>query len=161
MMAYQVGELRQDRLEQAYPLVQLHHGALSLQDWKQFASRWLSDVAPLIEQGLLCCEDDDGTILGIAHYRIDQDLAVGLQLEADHILCFGRFPRDWCSVLNSLILALENRALSAGCGAVNLWFTADAPKFYPSKAFDQQRERGHRFSRWCYGKQLASRQPDA
>ncbi len=164
--SYRVAELNGEKLDQAYPLVQLYHRRVTLEEWRAFA---LSSVTPAAvarslqaesgpaDRGLLVVEEPEGTILGLARYKIEAALAVGRRLEADEILCFGRFPEDWSTVLNLLILGLEGRAREAGCATVNLWFSADPKRSPCERALTRPRQRGHRLARWCYGKSLRPR----
>ncbi len=106
--------------ERALPLLQTLAPGLSPAAWRDYLARLWQDG----QGGLLAVQNAGGTLLGLALYRLREDLAEGLCLDSDHVLVFDLVGARAVAV--RLADALERRARALGCKALHTSLPADA-----------------------------------
>ena len=115
---FAVRPLSPDRVDEAYPVVRAAMPDLSLERWRDFASRAVGEPAVSPPPGIMLVESAQGYIYGLCAYRLQHDIRHGRVLVIEELVTLGLV--DGASVAATLIAALEERARELGCAAMNL-----------------------------------------
>lgn len=173
MRSLRIRPLTEERLRQAFPLVQTWDASLTLEDWEAFARPLLEDKGAkegksgLPERGIMTVENEQGYISGFFSYHCVKDLRHGRLLFAENLVAFDFIDRDTC--YEALCAALENLAHRLGCGAIHT-IVADAtskgeaqgklPEHGKEPRLRRLLEaRGHHEEGWLLCKRLTGRNP--
>lgn len=112
--------LARNRIDSAFPLVQLCRSGVTLDQWRDFASSRLSvekDEQPL---AFITVEDGSGTILGLASCTILNDLVHEKLLRAEDLMLSGVLSCQSSAIAKELVLAIGALASEHDCRAVEL-----------------------------------------
>jgi hypothetical protein len=156
MADFIIGVLPRDQLPAVYPLVREAVPALSLASWLRYA-RPLTGARRAGQCGIIAARREGRAFpCGIFCYRVDEDLALGRVLVADHFVAVDLL--DPGAVLAALVEQLDVLARRLDCKAVRSLVHGGAPEVAESldaaghrpdgaalllKTLRQPRERGH------------------
>lgn len=108
MPRFTVTHLEREQLDEGWPLVRTGAPELALSEWLAFAERVLDEGG-----GVLGVRAADGSLHGLATYRIEEWLRGGRTLRVDNIVTF-ELNRD-APARRTLLAALERVARAFGC----------------------------------------------
>ena len=113
MAQFAIEHLSEDRLAEAWPVVRQSHSRAN-SDW------WILEAATLIEHGggVLAARGPDGSIHGVATYRVARKALVGRVLAVDTLITFELSRR--APARQTLVEALELLASAFDCRSVVL-----------------------------------------
>lgn len=116
MQKLTVKALTEDRIDQAFVLIQNVIPTIHLDSWRSFAGAMISQ-GPARSTGILVAECENKFFSGLAAYRIQDDLIYGQVVHTSHLLAFDLLDRKL--IVDLLVTALEALAKERGCGAVH------------------------------------------
>ncbi len=141
MRSLETRPLTPERVAQAFPLIQIAFPAVSLKDWRDFATppaRAQGQVAG----GIITVVSEQGYIVGLCCYRVTQDFQHGAVLMADHFLILDLF--DQKAVVRALADAVESLARERRCTAIHTSLPETGVKGADDWLVRILRSRGHR-----------------
>lgn len=113
MRSLRVEPLSRERIDQAYPLVQMVRPRLSLAGWRAHARALLARP----EAGIAVLQDDGGLILGLFAWEVAPDPDHGPTLSAQDFVALDIVEQH--RVADALADALDATARAHGCSAVH------------------------------------------
>lgn len=113
MRSLTIEPLSADRIDQAYPLIQMVRPSLSFDGWRTHAGRLLARG----DSGILVLSDPRGLILGLVCWQVTEDANHGRTLTAEDFVALDIV--DPHRVAEVLADALEATAREVGCEAVH------------------------------------------
>lgn len=114
------GFLERERIDAAYPLVQLHRPDASLSTWRSFAKERICGNDLNGRLGFLYVEDQVRTILGLAECAWSFDLLAKKMLRVDSLMISGVLSCQERATAAALMRAIEKLASEEGCNGVEL-----------------------------------------
>ena len=145
MRKLQVKQLTNERLEQAFPLMQSSDPGLSLDRWLAFASQMMveSTGGKPAPSGIMTVENEQSYIAGLFSYRCHQDLHRGKTLTAENFVALDFLDPRACA--EALGTALDHLARQLGCSAILSLLNVSGPKSEGCARMMESvlRERGH------------------
>ena len=102
-------------MAQAYPIIQIVVPELTFQAWCRFARSLISEDER--RGGIVTVDNEQNYIVGLAAYRLEQDLRGGCSLLVDHFVAVDLIQRE--AVAQTLIAELESLARRNHCSAVH------------------------------------------
>lgn len=133
--------LTPERVAQAFPLIQAAFPAVSLEDWRDFATPLAQAPGPA-DGGIITVVSEQGYIVGLCCYRVAQDLRHGAVLLADHFLVLDLFGQK--AVVRALADAVDSLARERRCTAIHTSLPETGVKGADSWLVQILRSRGHR-----------------
>lgn len=116
-----VGLLSAKEIDQAFPLVRTAWSSASLEGWRRFAGQRLA-AGSASGAGILIVRNEQGCIVGLAAFRLCDDLLHGQILSADPICALDIV--DQANVARALESGLEKIARRHGCSALHTTVTS-------------------------------------
>ena len=113
--------LTEDKISQAFPLIQAILPRLDFETWRNFAHPLTAEPA-IGEHGIRVVRGETGYFCGLVIYRVERDLVHGAVLAADHFIALDLL--DPAPVAEALIQELEKLADRFGCGAIHTHLNA-------------------------------------
>ncbi len=133
--------LAPERVAQAFPLIQTAFPAVSLEDWRDFATPLARAQGPA-DGGIITVISEQGYIVGLCCYRVAQDLRHGAVLLANHFLILDLFDQQ--AVVRALADAVESLARERRCTAIHTSLPETGVKGADDWLVRILRSRGHR-----------------
>jgi hypothetical protein len=133
--------LTTERVAQAFPLIQIAFPAVSLEDWRDFATPLARAQGPA-DDGIITVVSEQDYIVGLCCYRVTQDLRHGAVLLANHFLILDLFGQQ--AVVRALADAVESLAREWRCTAIHTSLPATGVKGAENWLVRNLRSRGHR-----------------
>ncbi len=133
--------LTTERVAQAFPLIQIAFPAVSLEDWRDFATPLARAQGPA-DDGIITVVSEQDYIVGLCCYRVTQDLRHGAVLLANHFLILDLFGQQ--AVVRALADAVESLAREWCCTAIHTSLPATGVKGAENWLVRNLRSRGHR-----------------
>lgn len=129
MAQFAIEHLSEDRLAEAWPVVRQSHSRAN-SDW------WILEAATLIEHGggVLAARGPDGSIHGVATYRVARKALVGRVLAVDTLITFELSRR--VPARHALCDALDLLASAFDCRSIVLPNSFKGHARHPIKALD-------------------------
>ena len=112
--------LARNRIDSAFPLVQLCRSGVTLEQWRSFASSRLSAEKEKQPSAFITVEDGSGTILGLASCTVLSDLVHERLLRAENLMLLGVLSCQASAIAKELVQAIGILASEHGCRAVEL-----------------------------------------
>lgn len=128
-------------VDQAFPLIRTAWPAAELEGWRRFALQRAASSAES-ETGILIVANEQGCIVGVAAFRLSDDLIHGPVLFADPFCALDIV--DQANVARSLEIGLEKIARRHGCAAVHTNVAASGQASDDGWLCSVLYERGHR-----------------
>lgn len=121
-VSFHVAALPDDRVAQAFPLIQATWPRADLTAWQSFV-QFFNDLTPAGGAGVLAVRDPAGSICGVLAYRLDRDLRAGpmLAIQLFTAIDLINSPRT----VRALLDAAEARACELGCTGVQIRLYSD------------------------------------
>lgn len=151
MRALTTSRLTKNRIGQAYPIIQMVMPDLTFEAWRRFAESLIAEDA--CQAGIVTVDNEQGYIVGIAAYRLEQDLRGSCTLLIDHVAAVDLVRRE--EVAQALVTELEHLALRNGCSAVDTRLPGHGAKPTANWLVELMRARGHDVSQLLLHKSLA------
>ncbi len=133
--------LTPERVAQAFPLIQTAFPAVSLEDWRDFATPLARAQGPA-DGGIITVVSEQGYIVGLCCYRVAQDFQHGAVLMADYFLILDLFDQN--AVVRALADAVESLARERRCTAIHTSLPETGVKGTNNWLARILRSRGHR-----------------
>jgi len=133
--------LTPERVAQAFPLIQIALPAVSLEDWRDFATPLARAQGPA-DDGIITVVSEQDYIVGLCCYRVTQDLRHGAVLLANHFLILDLFGQQ--AVVRALADAVESLARERRCTAIHTSLPETGVKGADDWLVRNLRNRGHR-----------------
>ncbi len=114
MRRLRVQPLTPERIPQAFVLIQVSIPEVQLEDWVAFAAHLAS--AEHVDKGALIALNEQGYIVGLCCYHLEDTLRHGRTLNVDHFLALDLF--DLTSVALTLAESAHSLAQELGCCAI-------------------------------------------
>ncbi len=164
-----VHRLSSVRIPQAYPLVQTVSPALTLDGWTAYAQPLVTPSAANTSvskngpcSGILVVDNEQGYIVGLCTYRVQNDLFHGRTLHSDNLVALDLFNSR--PVVTALAEAIESLARAFNCTALQTSLPERRGRIRDSRSREAaSRDRdpagllgelGHRVDSLCLCKQL-------
>lgn len=145
--------LASEKIDQAFPVVQLVIPHVSQKTWQQFAMSLLKDGRS-DRRGILTVEDEQGHIQGLTGYEVDERLDHGRTLVANDLLVPGSLQSVREQIVMGLIQALEVMAQDAECDAIHTLVPDRMRGVRHSLVIGNLARKGHRVEAWRLVKRL-------
>ena len=113
MRSLTIEPLTPDRIDQAFPLIQMVRPRLSVADWRAHAHALLARP----DSGITLLVDDRGLILGLFCWTVESHPDHGTTLDAEDFVALDIVGSNRSA--DALADALEDTARRRGCGAVH------------------------------------------
>jgi len=139
--------LRLEGIDQAYPIVQALHPALSMDEWRRYARALIAQADPV--RGVMTAQHG-GYIRGLFCHWPDRSLLHGSMLIVDNIAVMDLFNAQ--GALRALIDAMESIASKYGCGAIHTLLSDHRP----TALHGHFQSQGHRMAQVVLCKDLAN-----
>ncbi len=145
--------LTPERVAQAFPLIQTTLPAVTLEEWRDFATP-LASPAGQATGGVVTVISEQDFIVGLCCYRVEKNLRHGAVLMADPFLVLDLL--DMKTVARALADAIESLAQEWHCTAIHTSLPATGVKGTENWLVRNLRSRGHRVESLRMCKLLAS-----
>ncbi len=133
--------LTPERVAQAFPLIQIAFPAVSLEDWRDFATP-PARAQGQVDGGIITVDSEQGYIVGLCCYRVAQDLRHRAVLLANHFLILDLIGQQ--AVGRALADAVESLARNRRCTAIHTSLPEAGVKGADDWLVRILRSRGHR-----------------
>jgi hypothetical protein len=110
-----VKPLRRDQIDQAYPLVQLALGDVSIADWRTLATKLLGSGDA---SGIISLQTPTGHLLGLFCFSVRHDLQLGRTLDVVNFVALPPIRADIAADL--LFEEMERLGRRLGCATIGL-----------------------------------------
>ncbi len=145
--------LTPERVAQAFPLIQTAFPAVSLEDWRDFATP-LASAPCQADGGIVTVVSEQGYIVGLCCHRVARDLQHGAVFMADPFLILDLFDQE--AVVRALADAVESLARERRCTAIHTSLPETGVKGADAWLVRILRARGHRVESLGMCKPLAN-----
>jgi hypothetical protein len=145
--------LTPEQVAQAFPLIQTALPAVTLDDWRDFATP-LASPAGQATSGVVTVISEQDYIVGLCCYRVEKNLRHGAVLMADPFLALDLF--DSKAVARALADAIETLAREWRCTAIHTSLPETGVKEADNWLVRILRSRGHQVESLRMCKLLAS-----
>ncbi len=145
--------LTAERIAQAFPLIQTALPAVTLEEWRDFATP-LAGPAGQAAGGVVTVLNEQGYIVGLCCYRVAQELQHGTVFLADPFLAVDLLGLQ--AVVRTLADAVESLAREWRCTAIHTCLPTPGLKGTDAWLVRKLRRRGHRVESVRMCKVLAS-----
>ncbi|MGF1609973.1 MAG: GNAT family N-acetyltransferase [Kiloniellales bacterium] len=151
MRALRTSRLTKDRMAQAYPVIQMAVPELTFEAWRRFAGPLIAEDES--RAGIVTVDNEQGYIVGLAAYRLEQDLRGGCTLLIDHFVAVDLVQRE--AVAEALVTELESLAERCHCSALHTRVPGSGSHSLANWLVALMQTRGHDVSELLLRKSIA------